>query len=96
MGLRFQCVYINPNGIPLLNETSVNETSANSIHHKSDIVAVNESEICGTTSERRKKKQPDAEKLSEANNMELKVTYYEKKIFNWKIHCAKTSLKWNA
>ncbi len=80
MGLRFQCIYITPNGIPLLNNTSVNETSANSTHHKNDII-INESE----PKHKRKKqnvKKPDAEKLSmerQAKNMELKLTYYEKK-----------------
>ena len=86
MGLRFQCIYITPNGIPLLNEASVNETSANSIRRKSDIVVVNESEVYDDTPTRKRKKQsikkPDAEKLSlerKAKNMELQLTYYEKK-----------------
>ncbi len=42
MGLRFQCIYITPNGIPLLKTTSVNENSVNSIHRKNDII-INES-----------------------------------------------------
>ena len=39
MGLRFQCIYITPNGIPLLNETL-----AISNGHKNDII-VNDSKF---------------------------------------------------
>jgi hypothetical protein len=67
MGLRFQCIYIAPNGILLLNKTSVNETSVNSIHHKND-VNVNGSEVCDDVSKHKRKKQNvkklNAEKLS--------------------------------
>ncbi len=79
-GLRFECLYITPNGIPLLNEPP-----AISIGHKNDII-FNDSEVCNDTSTCKRKKQnikkPDAEKLSlerRAKNMELKLTYYKKK-----------------
>jgi hypothetical protein len=80
MGIRFQCIYITPNGIPLLNEAP-----AISIGHINDIV-INESEVGDETSKCKRKKQNvkkfHTEKLSleqQAKNMELKLTYYEKK-----------------